>query len=369
MRIELNEGDVLEVVVHLKSTLKEIMIDPRTDQCKIFYKEDGSGFKDGDVLILVRGDQRECPFIYKGLNKDKSYQFYVGIDSMNGAVISRDNDDGWGCSEVDYATEAEKLDFFNKLKSEGLRWNPETKEVEKVSDEFKDGDILKSIYSDKLVIFKGFNGSSELTFKTYYNTGEITNDGWVTDAFRPATGDEIQCLTDYLKVNGLHWDSEARELKKIKGVVKSDKFKNGDILHSKHYHEFAIFKEYIDDERWPLFRSYYNTDGRSNDDLSVGYFRLATDDEVRELYRELGSKGLSWNPIKNELMRIRRRVPTGHIYLYITSSGMVVETIEGHTSIDDLNFKIGNYFLPEDRAKAEKAAEEITTIYGRQLKP
>lgn len=279
MKIELNEGDVLEVVVHPKSIIKELIIDPRTDQEKIFYKEEG-GFKDGDVLILIRGDHREYPFIYKGLNNDKSYQFYVGIDSMNNIIMGRDGK-GWGRSKLDYATKAEKLDFFNKLKSKGLRWNPDTKKVERYVPEFK----------------------------------------------------------------------------------------NGDILHSKHYHEFAIFKEYIDDERWPLFRSYYNTDGRSNDDLSVGYFRLATDDEVRELYRELGSKGLSWNPIKNELMRIRRRVPTGHKYLYITSSGMVVETIEGHTSIDDLNFKTGNYFLLEDRDKAEKASEEIIAIYSRQLKP
>lgn len=280
MKIELNEGDVLEVVVHLKSTLKEIMIDPRTDQCKVFYKEDGR-FKDGDVLVLVRGDQRECPFIYKGLNKDKSYQFYVGIDSMNGAVISRDNDDGWGCSEVDYATEVEKFNFFNKLKSEGLRWNSETKEVERYVREFK----------------------------------------------------------------------------------------NGDILHSKHYHEFAIFKEYIDDERWPLFRSYYNTDGRSNDDLSVGYFRLATEDEVRELYQELRSKGLIWNPIKNELMNFRQRASKGGKYLHINSIGKIVEYTDSYGCTDNANFVSGNYFLLEDRDKAEKAVEEITTIYGRQLKP
>lgn len=156
MRIELNEGDVLAVVVHLKSTLKEVIIDPRTDQSKVIYKECEGGFKDGDVLVLVRGDQRECPFIYKGLNKDKSYQFYVGIDSMNGAVISRDNDDGWGCSEVDYATEAEKLDFFNKLKSEGLRLNSETKEVERYVHEFKNGDILHSKHYHEFAIFKEY---------------------------------------------------------------------------------------------------------------------------------------------------------------------------------------------------------------------
>lgn len=68
-------------------------------------------------------------------------------------------------------------------------------------------------------------------------------------------------------------------------------------------------------------------------------------------------------------MNFRQRASKGGKYLHINSIGKIVEYTGSYGCTDNANFVSGNYFLPEDRDKAEKAVEEITAIYSKQLKP
>lgn len=114
MEIKLNAGDKINIPTGCKATIKDN---------KIIIKEKQEEFKDGDILIA-----RDTGLIvvfksYNEMNKDFFCSHYNNDDMHNS---------NWGACCFHHATEEEKQHFFDELKAKGLRWNAETKTMEKI---------------------------------------------------------------------------------------------------------------------------------------------------------------------------------------------------------------------------------------------
>ena len=96
--------------------------------------------------------------------------------------------------------------------------------IEKVEEDevqdFKDGDILCSVYNSTIVIFKELHEDNSKRFYTHYNTDNGSNEKWNEDAFRHATEEEKQLLFDKMKEQGLKWNKEAKKVEKIRWRAK-----------------------------------------------------------------------------------------------------------------------------------------------------
>ena len=86
----------------------------------------------------------------------------------------------------------------------------------KKEQEFKDGDILHSKGTDRIVIFKGYETELKGVFSSYCNNGNKTNSGWLTHSFRYATKEEKQAFFDDLKAKGLRWNAETKTMEKVR---------------------------------------------------------------------------------------------------------------------------------------------------------
>ena len=87
--------------------------------------------------------------------------------------------------------------------------------IEEKENEFRDGDVLHSIFNETMAIFREFYGYKE--FRSHYNTQEPLEDsGWSVDAFRLATDEEKQILFDKMKEQGLKWNAEEKKVEKIR---------------------------------------------------------------------------------------------------------------------------------------------------------
>lgn len=98
--------------------------------------------------------------------------------------------------------------------------------IEEQKEEFKDGDILHSINSDRMVIFSKYNPNDKGHFDCYFSSIErdYTRD-WFTDSFRHATEQEKQTFFDELKAKGLRWNAETKQMEKIrKRAEKGEKY-------------------------------------------------------------------------------------------------------------------------------------------------
>lgn len=85
---------------------------------------------------------------------------------------------------------------------------------EKEVQEFKDGDVLHSIYDYEVLIFKK-NTDSE-RFSSHYNYSGKDNNMWLIDCFRHATEEEKQLLFDKMKEQDLRWNAEEKQVEKIR---------------------------------------------------------------------------------------------------------------------------------------------------------
>lgn len=101
-------------------------------------------------------------------------------------------------------------------------------EEEQKQEEFKDGDILHSKTTDRVVIFKSYEDElNDLIpyFSSYYNNSNSTNSSWGGCYFRHATEEEKQSFFDNLKNKGLHWNAETKEMEKVrKRVERGEKY-------------------------------------------------------------------------------------------------------------------------------------------------
>ena len=88
--------------------------------------------------------------------------------------------------------------------------------------EFKDGDILHSTITDRILIFKNYNlNNNNENFSCYYNNLDKDNFDWVARYFRHATEEEKQTFFNDLKNKGLHWNAETKKMEKVRKRAKT----------------------------------------------------------------------------------------------------------------------------------------------------
>lgn len=127
----------------------------------------------------------------------------------------------------------------------------ENKIVIEKKQEFKDGDILHSKKTKRVLIFKSYEDKLKYTFYTYYNNSDGGNSGWNICYFRHATEEEKQAFFDALKTKGLHWNAETKEMEKIrKRAKKGEKYLYIDGIGC--IHELEECYDSDDDENYNL---------------------------------------------------------------------------------------------------------------------
>ena len=87
---------------------------------------------------------------------------------------------------------------------------------EKEVQEFKDGDVLCSVYNGAMVIFKEKEKDGSRYFYSHYNTDRSSNKGWNSAAFRHATEEEKQLLFKKMKEQDLRWNAEEKRVENIR---------------------------------------------------------------------------------------------------------------------------------------------------------
>lgn len=92
--------------------------------------------------------------------------------------------------------------------------------IEEQKEEFKDGDILRSVKTGTIVIFSNYREEDKVLFDSYFNSINNSNSAWVVESFRHATEEEKQKFFDELNEKGLRWNAETKELEKIRKRVK-----------------------------------------------------------------------------------------------------------------------------------------------------
>ena len=127
MEIKLNAGDKIQVPENCKAIIENNQI----------IIEEQKEFKDGDILHS-RNYRRVV--IFSNYSRDDKHEFNSYFNSTN------DPNSAWVTTYFRHATEEEKQAFFDNLKAKGLRWNAETKEMEKVRKRAKRGE--KYLYID-----------------------------------------------------------------------------------------------------------------------------------------------------------------------------------------------------------------------------
>lgn len=84
--------------------------------------------------------------------------------------------------------------------------------------DFKDGDVLHSIYDDLMLIYKESHSSE--SFNSHFNMIHTYNKGWNMHSFRHASEEEKQLLFDKMKEQGLKWNAEEKRVEKIRWRAK-----------------------------------------------------------------------------------------------------------------------------------------------------
>ena len=82
--------------------------------------------------------------------------------------------------------------------------------------EFKDGDILRSVQTGTIVIFKSYEDNLKDSFCSHYNSSNDSNFCWSPVAFRKTTEYEKQKFFDELKAKGLRWNAETKTMERIR---------------------------------------------------------------------------------------------------------------------------------------------------------
>ena len=145
-------------------------------------------------------------------------------------------------NEIRLATEEERKMLFDIIKSNGFKWNAETKTLEKVLKEdkaFKNGDIIVSEFGN-IAIFshteKNDRGRNVVYYHCLYSHGIVgkfkasagCGIGYVEDC-RSATEHERELMMEAVRKYGFHWNPETKTLEKL--II--PKFKIGNNIQSK----------------------------------------------------------------------------------------------------------------------------------------
>ena len=121
MEIKLSAGDRINIPANCKATIEDNVI---------IIEEQKEEFKDGDILYT---DLSGNILIFKSYERNRpSFESYFNIKGVGNFY--------WNPVYFRHATEEEKQAFFDELKAKGLRWNAETKEMERIRERVKYGD-------------------------------------------------------------------------------------------------------------------------------------------------------------------------------------------------------------------------------------
>lgn len=102
-------------------------------------------FKDGDILAYDNRSASATIFIYRYDNDRWNTSYYVGFSGTTGHLYKKPIGalDAYN-PNVRVATEEEKQKLFNAIKTNGYKWNAETKTLEKlIKPKFKVGDYVR----------------------------------------------------------------------------------------------------------------------------------------------------------------------------------------------------------------------------------
>lgn len=127
MEIKLNIGDNINIPENC-----EVVIENNT----LTIKEKQSVFKDGDILVVK--DNPSFVVIFKEYTSNgRTFCSYFNIQKLS--------DTNWSVKWFRHATEEEKQAFFDELKAKKLKWNAETKTMEKFRVRVKNGEKYLTI--------------------------------------------------------------------------------------------------------------------------------------------------------------------------------------------------------------------------------
>ena len=112
MEIKLSAGDKIQVPTGCKATIEDNQI----------IIEEQKEFKDGEILSAI---DSTIILVFKSYHKN--INVFCSYCNNTGW-----GNEGWNASKFRLATEEEKQAFFDELKAKGLRWNAETKTIEKI---------------------------------------------------------------------------------------------------------------------------------------------------------------------------------------------------------------------------------------------
>ena len=127
MEIKLNAGDKIQIPTGCKATIEDNLI---------IIEEKKEEFKEGDILHSTQTD-RTLIFKNYSLSCNDEFSCYynnLDVDNFN-----------WACASFRHATEEEKQAFFDELKAKGLKWNAETKTMEKIRKRAEKGSLYLCI--------------------------------------------------------------------------------------------------------------------------------------------------------------------------------------------------------------------------------
>lgn len=94
--------------------------------------------------------------------------------------------------------------------------------IEEQKEEFKDGDILHSTQTDRILIFKNYSLEDNEKFSCYYNNLDLDQFNWAVSAFRHATEEEKQAFFDELWAKGLKWNAVTMQMERIRRRAELD---------------------------------------------------------------------------------------------------------------------------------------------------
>lgn len=136
MEIKLSAGDKIQIPTGCKATIEEntIIIEEQ--------KEEQEEFKDGDIL---HSNITDTIVIFKNYANSDNLTFNSYYNNENTA------DHSWGTHCFYLATEEEKQAFFDELNARGLRWNAETKQMERIRKRVNQSEKYLSITSGVVI--------------------------------------------------------------------------------------------------------------------------------------------------------------------------------------------------------------------------
>lgn len=115
--------------------------------------------------------------------------------------------------------------------------------IEKEVQEFKDGDVLYSVYTDTMLIFKEEYKDDSNRFCSHYNINHSSNEKWNKVSFRHATEEEKKLLFDKMKEQGLRWNAEKKRVEKIRWRAKK-----GEAYHFMNTDLTTVISTELDDD-------------------------------------------------------------------------------------------------------------------------